>query len=188
MRTLVCLLEEPSAKAMLENILPRILPDEIIVKYKVFEGKQDLEKHIENKLKFWLAPNSIFLVMRDQDSGNCKEIKENLIQKVKASGKHNRTIIRIACRELESFYLGDLKAVEKGLEIKNLGLKQVDSKYRTPDKHHNAFEILEALTHKKYQKISGSRAIGFHLNLGGLNKSVSFNVLIDGIKKLIKVN
>jgi len=188
MRTLVCLLEEPSAKAMLENVLPRILPSEVKIKYKVFEGKQDLEKHIEKKLRFWLEPNSIFLVMRDQDSGNCKEIKENLLQKVKASGKHNKTIIRIACRELESFYLGDLIAVEKGLQIKNLGLKQVDSKYRAPDKHHNAFEMLETLTHKKYQKISGSRAIGLHLNLDGMNKSISFNVLIDGIKKLVKGN
>jgi len=42
MKYLVCLLEEPSAREMLKEILPKILPDEIDVKYLVFEGKQDL--------------------------------------------------------------------------------------------------------------------------------------------------
>ena len=36
MKTLVCLLEEPSAKEMFEAILPKILPDKVLVKYIVF--------------------------------------------------------------------------------------------------------------------------------------------------------
>lgn len=36
---LVCLLEEPSAKEMLEGILPRFIDDGITVKYIVFEGR-----------------------------------------------------------------------------------------------------------------------------------------------------
>ena len=46
MSNLVCLLEEPSAEEMLKGVLPRFLPDNIQVKYIVFEGKQDLEKQL----------------------------------------------------------------------------------------------------------------------------------------------
>ena len=42
---LVFLLEEPSAKAMIEGILPQlILESDLVIRYIVFEGKQDLEK------------------------------------------------------------------------------------------------------------------------------------------------
>lgn len=41
MTVLVFLLEEPSAKIMLEGVLPRVLPPEVDVHYIVFEGKQD---------------------------------------------------------------------------------------------------------------------------------------------------
>ncbi|MFC3564278.1 AAA family ATPase [Xanthomonas dyei] len=46
MRELVFLLEEPSARAMLESLLPRILSDDIKYRLIAFEGKQDLEKTI----------------------------------------------------------------------------------------------------------------------------------------------
>ena len=45
---------------------------------------------------------------------------------------------------------------------------------------------LSTLTHKQYQKISGSRAIAPHLSLEeGHNRSHSFNVLVGGIKALL---
>lgn len=119
MSKLVFLLEEASAKAMLEGLLPNIIPESIDPKYIVFDGKQDLEKQIERKLRGWLEPNSAFIVLRDQDSGDCLEIKEVLVRKCNEAQKPD-TIVRIACRELESWYFGDLKAVEKGLELSNL--------------------------------------------------------------------
>jgi len=78
MRNLVCLLEEQSAQYMLEGILDRILPEGITVKYITFEGKQDLEKQLEKRLRYWKTPKTVFLVMMDQDSGNCLTIKQNL--------------------------------------------------------------------------------------------------------------
>lgn len=50
MRVLVFFLEEPSARAMLEGLLPRLLPAGWEVKYVIFEGKQDLEKQLPRKL------------------------------------------------------------------------------------------------------------------------------------------
>ena len=58
MKELVFLLEERSAEEMLKQILPKILPKEISCRYISFEGKQDLEKNIERKIKGWLRPDS----------------------------------------------------------------------------------------------------------------------------------
>jgi len=44
MKTIVFFLEEPSAREMLEGVLPRILPENIQTRYLIFQGKQDLEK------------------------------------------------------------------------------------------------------------------------------------------------
>ncbi|OQY60009.1 MAG: hypothetical protein B6245_03640 [Desulfobacteraceae bacterium 4572_88] len=181
---LVCLLEEPSAQEMLKGVLPRILPEDVYVQYVVFEGKQDLEKQIEHRLRGWQKPESVFLIMRDQDSGDCMAVKQNLLNKVMASGRQDATIIRIACHELESFYLGDLEAVETGLAISGLGKRQKKKKYKFPDSLSNAAEELFKITGKRYQKVAGSRAIGPHLKTNGSNQSNSFNVLLDGIKKL----
>ncbi len=184
MKYLVCLLEEPSAKEMLKGVLPRVLPDDVYVQYIVFEGKQDLEKQLQRRLRLWKQPDSFFLVMRDQDSGDCMIIKENLLVKIKETGRHDTTIVRIACHELESFYLGDLKAVENGLGIHGLAKNQSKRKYTGSDSLSNAAEELIKLTRKQYQKVSGSRAIAPYLKIDGSNHSHSFNVLLDGIRRL----
>ena len=182
MSWLVFLLEEPSAAEMLKGILPNIVSEEVNVKFLVFEGKQDLEKQLERRLKGWQQPNSVFLVMRDKDGGDCLMIKQRLAEKVYASGKQAVTLIRIACTELESFYLGDLNAVGQGLEIVNLEKRQQERKYRTPDTLPYAAQELSKLTQRKYQKVAGSRAIAPFLKIDGSNKSHSFNVLLDQYK------
>lgn len=88
MRTLVFLLEEPSARELLKGIVPRVIPADVDVKYLTFEGKQDLEKNITKKLRAWQAPNSTFVVLRDQDSApDCKKVKAQLEDLVRQSGK-----------------------------------------------------------------------------------------------------
>jgi hypothetical protein len=183
MLNFVCMLEEPSAKEMLKAVLPKILPENVVVRYMVFEGKQDLEKRLEARLRGWLIPDSCFLVLRDQDSGDCIKIKKNLFAKVKNSCKTSKTLIRIACHELESFYLGDLTAVENGLGVKNISKKQNTKKFRNPDQLTNAAEVLSKITSEKYQKKQGSRDIAPYLKLDGSNTSRSFNNLITGLKK-----
>lgn len=181
--TLVCLLEEPSAEEMLKSVLPRILNKNINVKYLVFKGKQDLEKNIALKIKGWQTPDSYFLIMRDKDSGDCTQIKNTIKEKVSKTGKSGCTCIRIACHELESFYLGDLDAVRAGLGV-TIKAGQESRKYRQPDKLANAAEELIKITGRKYSKLQGSRSIAPYLKLDGSNKSHSFNVLLNGVKKL----
>ncbi len=183
MKTLVLLLEEPSARAMLEGLLPRVLPDGVSVHFMVFEGKQDLERQLGRKIKDWLRPNSVFLVMRDQDSGDCRVIKENLLKICRAAGRPE-ALVRIACRELESWYFGDLGAVEKGLGLSGIVQFSNKAKYRTPDQIVNPATELHKITKGSYQKIGGSRKIGPHLDIES-NTSRSFQVFLDGIRRLL---
>ncbi len=60
MKTLVCLLEKPSAREMLRSVLPRILPVDVDVKFIIFEGKQDLERQMKRRLRYWQVPDSLF--------------------------------------------------------------------------------------------------------------------------------
>lgn len=78
MKQIVFLLEEPSARDLLEGLLPKLLPDTVHVRFLVFEGKQDLEKQLVRKIRGWKAPNSSFVVMRDQDAADCRNVRKVL--------------------------------------------------------------------------------------------------------------
>jgi hypothetical protein len=93
-------------------------------------------------------------------------------------------LVRVACHELESFYLGDLAAVEEGLALDGLAKQQKKRKFRNPDMLANAAEELTKLTRQHYQKVDGSRRIGPCLRLDGCNKSHSFNILATGVKRI----
>jgi len=182
MTTLVFLLEEPSAQAMLEGILPRLLPPDVIPRFLVFQGKQDLDKRLEQRVRGWRAPATYFVVIRDKERGDCQIIKQGLCDKLANAGRPG-SLVRIACHELESFYLGDLAAVEAGLNHRGISKLQNKSKYRTPDAISSPARELAELA--DYQKVAGSRAIAAHLKLDGSNRSHSFNVLVNGLRHLI---
>ena len=65
-----------------------------------------------------------FLVMLDQDFEDCLKLKNELREKIDLAGKSDMTLIRIACRELESFFFGDLAAVETALNVSGLSDQQ----------------------------------------------------------------
>lgn len=179
---LIFLLEEPSMKEMLKVILPKIIPDEITYKCIPHDGKQDLEKSIPKKLKA-LKNVKKFIIVRDKDSGDCIKVKQKLFQLCQQANRPD-TLIRIPCHELEAWYLGDLAAVEQGLKMKKLAKLQNKQKYRSPDSISSPKQELKRIA-PNYQPISGYKAIATHLNLSN-NTSVSFNVFLEGIDKVIK--
>ena len=184
MNQLVFFLEEPSAREMLKNFLPRILPNKVTVRYVVFEGKQDLDKQLGRKLRGWRVPDTRFVVMRDKDKADCFEVKCRLVRICRDAGKPD-VLVRILCHELESWYLGDLNAVEQGLRIAGLAQKQENSRYRTPDRIANPVQELRRLTGDRYLKIAGSRDVGLHLLPDG-NRSHSFKVFVSGVRRLVQ--
>lgn len=179
---LVFLLEEASAKAFLENFLPRMLPEDVQFKCIAFEGKQDLEKQIIRKIRHWIVPETKFVILRDQDSGDCRVIKKRLLALCNEANRSD-SLVRIACHELESWYLGNLLAVEQALQLSGLSKKQKTSKYREPDKLSNASEELFKLTKNIYQKVSGSREIGKVMPVSE-NCSTSFNAFVSGVRRV----
>lgn len=184
MKELVFLLEEISAKAMLESLLPRILHADIHHRFIPFEGKQDMEKQLCKRLRGYLNPQTRFIVLRDLDSEpDCKKLKEKLTDYCQQAGQMDKTLIRIACRELESFYLADLEAVGKALSIPRLASYQNKSRFRKPDLLPNPSRELATLTKDYYQKISSSNAIGQFLDPEN-TRSSSFYHLIQGIRRM----
>ncbi len=178
---LVFFLEERSAKEMLKGLLPRVLTPSVDVTYIVFEGKHDMEKNIVRRLRRWNR-DSIFVVLRDQDHDDCRVVKSRLRKKCDDAGRPE-CIVRIACRELESWYFGDLDAVEKGLGLSNLVKHEKKRKYRNPDDIAAPAKELSRLTDDRYQKLLGSRAIGRELSLRD-NRSRSFTVFLDTLRRL----
>lgn len=177
------LLEEPSAREMLKGLLPRLLPCPVNVRYIVFEGKQDLHKNIIRRLRGWQVPDTVFVVLRDQDSADCSTVKRELEKKCREAGRPD-ALVRIACRELESWYFGDLAAVENGLGLSNLARYGRQNKYRIPDEIHSPGNELRKISRCVYQKVSGSRAIGPELSVDS-NRSHSFGVFVEGIRRTV---
>ncbi len=182
MSELVFLLEEPSAEAMLAGLLPRILPKGIRYRCIVFEGKQDLEAQLVRRIRGYRVPHSRFIILRDQDAEDCHTVKARLTD-LCLNARHPETLIRIACKELESWYLGDLEAVQKGLKINGLAGLQDKRIYRTPDAVQSPARQLGRIA-PIYQKVAGSRAIGPHLKLDNV-RSNSFAVFIKGVKCIV---
>ena len=183
MSEIVFFLEEASARAMLEGLLPRVLPEAPPVRYVVFDGKRDMENQLIRRMRGYRVADARFIVLRDQDSADCREVKKALVEKCEASGRGERSLVRIACRELESWYLADLAAVERGLQIGGLAAHQGRKKYRQPDDLANAAEELAKLTKRHYQKVGGSRAIGPYLDVSN-TRSRSFAVFVEGLRRI----
>ena len=181
MRHLVALLEEPSAALVLKAVLPSILPSDVLLQCISFEGKQDFENNIEMKIRNWRLPDTKFLLIRDRDSEDCLVVKKRLVSLCRKAGRKD-ALVRIACGELESFYLGDLKAVGEAFGRKMPS--QSSAKFRDPDHLGNAAEELGRILSSSEQKLKWARTISPHLTLDGSNRSRSFNVLIAGVCKL----
>lgn len=66
MKNLVFLLEEASAKRLLEGLVPRLLAnaqlpqEELQLRFLTYDGKQDLEANLKKELRNWRVPSSAF--------------------------------------------------------------------------------------------------------------------------------
>lgn len=77
MSRVVFLLEEPSMKVLLDGLLPRLFPG-LPFWCIAHEGKSDLELSIPRKLRAWREPGVRFVVIRDNDGGDCRGLKAAL--------------------------------------------------------------------------------------------------------------
>ncbi|MGK2900977.1 MAG: DUF4276 family protein [Burkholderiaceae bacterium] len=181
MRHLVFLLEEPSAQDALQAWLPTWLPASVTPHFIVFQGKQDLEKRMVLRMRYWLQPNSRFVVLRDQDSGDCKVVKAALVRRCVEAGRPD-ALVRVACRELESFFVGDWHAVAAAFGKPALARLAGKAMYRNPDALGSpSRELAKHLS--GYQKRDGARRIA-PLIEPARNASRSFHALRTAVQAL----
>lgn len=202
MKRLVVFVEGLSDKELLDNFLPRLFPglqsDRVVPKNEestslpywgirleciVFGDKRELLEGTESKLKGWRVPNSAFIIFCDQDGDDCKRLKEKL-ETICKSAEKQLISVRIACNELESWYFGNLSAVELALDLPNESLNQ--SRYFDPDSILKPSEELAKITNGKYRKTSGSRNIGKNLSTNmDENFSKSFKNFVEVSQKIM---
>ncbi len=203
MKVLVIFVEGQSDKELISSFLPRLFPglqnygsteeyleereqpfSEVYFQCIVFGDKQELLQGCENKLKSWGIPNSVFMILCDQDNDDCKKLKENFAEKCRKANKTN-AVIRIACQELESWYLGDLKAVELALDLPEGSLQRSGKRYGNPDNIQKPSKELQKITGGAYRKSIGSNRIGKFLDTNpDKNYSKSFRIFVEGVKSI----
>ena len=111
MSRIVFLVEEYSMKLLLEGLLPRFYP-ELQFLCVSHEGKQDLEKSVPRKLRAWREPGVRFIIIRDNDGGDCLATKVRLLGLCREAGRPE-AVVRLVCQELEAWYLGDPDELSK---------------------------------------------------------------------------
>jgi hypothetical protein len=178
------LVEEPSMKEFLTILLPNVLDNQWNLNgnyfIRSFEGKNDLQKNIPSKVKFlsnWNHEAVGVVIMQDQDSSDCKILKQKLLNICNQNGNCPK-LVRIICRELESWYIGDFVAVNKAYPSFKHQNYINKSKFRIPD-NCNAFDEIKKIV-PDFQKVGGAKKIAPFINVE-TNKSESFQQTISGL-------
>ncbi len=176
---LVFLLEEPSMKYLLDEILPRILPDGVSFQTIPHNGKRALEKSIPRKLRGWNEPEVRFIILHDQDEKDCRELKKSLLSLCK--GTEQAVLIRIACQEMEAWYFGDMEALALAYHNPKLRKIPAQKKYRVPDGIPSPKEELYRLI-PEHQQIAGAKRIAPYMVVER-NTSESFRQFVAGVRR-----
>lgn len=71
--------------------------------------------------------------MRDQDNAPCHLVKERL-RELCREGRRSDALIRIVCRELESWFLGELRAVATAMDAPRVAELRAKEMFRDPDR------------------------------------------------------
>ena len=124
---LVFLLEEPSTKYLLDELLPRILPEGVLFQ----------------------------TILQDQDTKNCYELKKALL--TLCEGSERRVLVRIACQEMEAWYFGDMEALALAYDNPKLRKISAQRKYRVPDEIQSPKEELYRLIPEHQQIAGAKR-------------------------------
>lgn len=180
----IFLLEEPSMKMLLDGLLPRIFPGWVEKQHFLcvrHEGRSDLEKSIPTKLRGWCIPGDRFVVVRDNDNADCVDLKARLSTMCAENGRPE-TLVRLVCQELESWYIGDLRALAEAFGDPKLDTPALRKRYLDPDSWQKPSAELERLI-PTFQKGGGARTMAGVLQEAN-NLSRSFHVFVSGVRRI----
>ena len=122
-----------------------------------------------------------FVIVRDKDEGDCRRVKARLYSLCQ-TGRREDSLIRIACHELEAWYLGDTEALANAFGNESLRGLSRKARFRDPDSVSRPSDAIRTLV-PEFQKVSGARLMAQHLSRDG-NRSRSYQVLLEGIETI----
>ncbi|MEQ1747458.1 MAG: DUF4276 family protein [Saprospiraceae bacterium] len=125
------------------------------------------------------------IILHDQDASDCKVLKNNLLRLCHNGPETVPFLIRIVCRELESWYLGDMDAVERAYPNFRAERYRNKATFRNPDNCNAKEELRKILPN--LQQIGSARAIAPHMDISE-NKSTSFQQFINGLNRFLEIN
>lgn len=143
-RRLEFLVEELSMEAFLQGLLPRLLPAGCSFEIRVFQGKHDLMRRLDSRLRGYRSrPFDEFrlIVMIDRDQDDCRTLKARLEDAAAGAGLRTRSqsggecwqvVNRIVVEELEAWYFGDWEAVRSAFPRVSSTVPN-QRRYRRPD-------------------------------------------------------
>ena len=166
----------------LDELLPRLFSN-LSFQCVPHRGKAHLEQSIPRKLRAWREPGVRFVVMRDQNSGDCHVVKARLRDRCEQGGRTD-ALVRIVCRELEAWYVGDEEALAAAFPDAQKRIRRELRKRRfdDPDKVVQPAKALSSLI-PEFQKRSGARSLGQHLSRQ--NRSRSYKAFLAGVERLL---
>lgn len=181
---LVVFTEEQSMQVTLEALLPRLGLAAEDYQIVTFDGVRDLERSLTRRLRRWQDPRARFLILRDNDRGDCKRRKMRLQELVDGSGNRLPAKIRIVVQELEAWFLGDITALEQ------VGLLRSGRRpsvlRQDPESHGKPMDVLRQFD-RTYQKNLGAKRIAPNMRLDD-NTCRSFHATIKAIRELMELD
>lgn len=178
---LVFLVEEPSMADLLDRLLPRLFPD-LEFRCVPHEGKSDLENRLVRKLRNWRTPGVRFVVMRDQNGEDCHAVKAQLSALCEDGGRPD-SLVRVVCRELEAWYVGDVEALAATFPraARRIRARMAKRRFDRPD---DVVQPAAALAEfiPAFQKRFAARRMGKLLSWR--NRSRSYQVFLAGVERL----
>lgn len=181
---IVFLTEEQSMSSVIKKVMTELCPyasEGFHWQIISHQGKADLETNLVRKMTTWNYNSPHFIILRDNDGGNCRTLKNRILELAAKTNKPHH--VRLVCQELEAWFLGDLVAVERAYPDSNASSYATRNPYRTPDHPTNASQLLEELTQTS-AKVGRANQIAQFLDLNA-NTSHSFNVFISTLKTLL---
>jgi len=192
------IVEEPSARAALQNILPFLIGPAHSFRVLAFQDKGDMILNLPRRLRgysHYHQTNFRIIVLLDEDRKDCRELKNQLeietrnvglISKTAARGGAFQVVNRIAVEELEAWFFGDIQALKAAFPRIPAAL-EYKAPYRVPDQiRGGTWEALHRVLRRAgyfpnfLPKIEVARRISLHMN-PEFNRSHSFQVFRQGI-------
>jgi len=201
------LVEGKSEETFLKHWLPRFLPSHTSFLIITHRGKgklprenpmpkepsrQGLLDQLPMKLRAYgkaLSPDTArVIVLLDQDEDDCLELKSRIIDALACCNPRPETLVRIAVKETEAFYLGDKAAIRRAFH-RSLHKKKLNE-YQ-PDRHPESgtWEIFAKIVKATSEdKVGWARTMAENMAADrpypNDNQSVSFRNFCLGVLKM----